>query len=172
MLSKHTACNNTISQHLRLQAHQHMPRRLTQNLQDVVDLTAATDADLQQEWVSYKRLVQLPSRRPEYLARPKRLPGKKFRKAVYHLGVITDHHVADAGASEAICDEGVPDIDDGRFGSGPRKDVVSADKKDKVPLTTDQALLREFLNSCTTSYAYYSVPVVSGDTSTETNPKQ
>ena len=174
MLSKHTACNNTISQHLRLQAHQHMPRRLAQNLEDVVDLTAATDADLQQEWVSFKRLVQTEKcQRPEYIARPKRMPAKKFRKAVYHLGVITDHHVADAGASEAICDEGVPDIDDGRFGSGPGKGAVPTErKKDQVPLSTDQALLREFLSSITTAYAYYSVPVVSGDTSTETNPKQ
>lgn len=98
---------------------------------------------------------------------------KTFRKAVYHLGVIADHHVADAGASEAICDdELVPDIDDGRFGSGPGRDVVPARNADAMPISTDQQLLREFLNTCTTCYTYYSVPVVSGDTSTETNPKQ
>jgi hypothetical protein len=149
-----------------------MPRRLTQNLKDVVDLIAATDADLQQEWLLYKNLVQLPGIKPSITARPKRMPMKTFRKAVYHLGVIADKHVADAGASEAICDELVPDIDDGRFGSGPGRDVVPARSVDTMPLSTDQQLLREFLSTCTTCYTYYSVPVVSGDTSTETNPKQ
>ena len=143
-----------------------MPRRLKQNLVDVQDLTAATDTTLQSQWLLYKNVVQLPG---QHAYRPKRMPVKTFEKAVYHLGALTNpHHIVDAGASDAICDELVPDIDGGRFGPPPARDVVRAPGRvvDATPLSVEQQLLREFLSSCATCYTYYSVPVVSGDAST------
>jgi len=133
--------------------------RLTQNLQDAKDLVPAVDTTLELQWHLFKNVVQLPGR---HAARPKRMTRKLFEKTVYHLGAFTNQSgIASDVVDDAIFEPPAEVLEDGHFAQPANHAAPLVPQR--VVLSQDQTMIREFLNVALKPYEYYSVPVQEGD---------
>ena len=140
--------------------------RVPQNLVDVNAWSAALKMHLQQEWLTYTKVLQTSRRN---LGRPMRLTPKEFRNRSYHMGLfskplrteaaddalpIVDHAANpddDAGAVAALND------DEPRRCRRARVDV------EQVQLGQQLALMKEYMLACLTPGKYVSFKVNEGD---------
>lgn len=144
--------------------------RVSQNLTDVRDWSAALKMDLTQEWLTYTKVLQSKSRN---FGRPMRVKPKEFRYMFYHMGVMTKPLRTSAAAEDDV-NLPIADADpggDADLAQGnlepeePKRRKRSSVDVEQVQHAQQLALMKEYLLACLVPGKVVSFKVADGDES-------
>ena len=140
--------------------------RVPQNLVDVNAWSAALKVDLQQEWLTYTKVLQTSRRN---LGRPMRLTPKEFRNRSYHMGLFSKPlrteaaddalPIVDRAANPDDAAGAVAALDDDE----PRRRRRARVDVEQVQLGQQLACMKEYMLACLTPGKYVSFKVNEGD---------